>query len=335
MNKVSEQPVDERETKDGDPLFISAIEQESLRMLTAAEKTTEELTEYYPKMLEDDESKVQAMADSLKRAASNIFKAGKQVYTSCDEFNARLNDIKKQNKKRRLISAPPANAAIDLKESRTKHFARGINLYKLLLICFIGSFLGVIIEMLWCFITNGYFESRAGLVYGPFNLLYGAGAVALTLCLYKFRNRSSWLLFLGGMLVGSVVEYLCSWGQELLLGSRSWDYSHLALNINGRICLLYSVFWGILGVLWIKNIYPRISGLILKIPDKIGKIATWVLTIFFIFNSFVSAVSTYRWSQRVEGIEPSNAFFEWIDERFPDERMEKIYANMRFIDEGD
>ena len=183
---------------------------------------------------------------------------------------------------------------------------------------------------MWCLIRNGYLESRSGLVYGPFNLLYGAGAVALTVCLYRFRNRSGWISFLGGMLVGTVVEYLCSWGQEALFGSRSWDYSAMPFNLNGRVCLLYSVFWGVLGVFWIKDLYPRMAQLILKIPNKIGKILTVAVTVFLIFNSVVSLLAVDRWSERVAGQAPSNSLEELLDERFPNERMESIYANMDF-----
>ena len=164
----------------------------------------------------------------------------------------------------------------------------------------------------------------------PFNLLYGAGAVALTVCLYRFRNRSGWISFFGGMLVGTVVEYLCSWGQEALFGSRSWDYSAMPFNLNGRVCLLYSVFWGVLGVFWIKDLYPRMAQLILKIPNKIGKILTVAVTVFLIFNSVVSLLAVDRWSERVAGQAPSNSLEELLDERFPNERMESIYANMDF-----
>ena len=217
-----------------------------------------------------------------------------------------------------------------LEEQQRNHFARGINLYKLLLVCFVGSFAGVVVEMLWCLVRNGYIESRAGLVYGPFNLLYGAGAVVLTLALYRYRNRGYLLSFLGGMIVGSVVEYVCSWGQEALFGSRSWDYSNIPFNLNGRICLLYSVFWGVLGVLWIKDIYPRMAKWILKIPNKAGKIMTWCLTIFLVINAVVTCVAVARWSQRVQGDAPAGSFWTFVDERFPDERMERIFANMEF-----
>ena len=115
-----------------------------------------------------------------------------------------------------------------------------------------------------------------------------------------------------------------------MFGTRSWDYSNMPFNINGRICLLYSIFWGILGVFWIKTLYPRLSRLILKIPNKIGKIVTWIVTVFMAINIAVSGIAVMRWGQRVRGTEPSNEFWEFIDERFPDERMERIYANMDF-----
>lgn len=314
--------------------YTSDIEKESIKLLEVVEATRSEMNEFYPQMLENEcQGDVQGKADSLKRATSNITKALTQAYAVSDELNARWKDINKQKKKRRLHIAAPANAAIDLSESKTNHFAKGVNIYKLLLVCFVGSFVGVVIELIWCLVTHGYLESRSGLVYGPFNLLYGAGAVALTLCLYKFRNRGAWLSFAGGMIVGSVVEYICSFGQELIFGSRSWDYSGVPFNINGRICLLYSVFWGFLGVLWIKTIYPIMAKWILKLPNKAGKIITWVLLVFFVFNSVVTLISMTRWTQRMDGIEPATTFEEFIDERFPDERMEKVFANMVFLDE--
>lgn len=314
------------------PEEMSDIEKESLRLTEVATETQTEMSAFYTQMLQEDfdETEAQKKSNSLKRATANIVRALSQTYIVSDELNARWNDIRKQRKKHKLIPSTPANATIDYSESSSSHFAKGVNMYKLLLICFVGSFVGVVIEMLWCLITNGYIESRSGLVYGPFNPLYGGGAVVLTVCLYRFRNRGSWISFLGGMVVGSVVEYVCSWGQELVFGSRSWDYSNIPFNINGRICLLYSVFWGFLGILWIKNIYPRMAKWILKIPNRIGKTITWILVVFFVFNAVMSGLSLYRWSQRLKEVAPSNSFWEFIDERFPDERMEKVYANMEF-----
>ena len=152
----------------------------------------------------------------------------------------------------------------------------------------------------------------------------------MTLALYAFRNKGRWISFLGGFIVGSIVEYVCSWGQELVFGSKSWDYSHMPFNLNGRICLLYSVFWGLLGVLWVKTIYPWMAKLILRLPEKFGKVLTWILLAFFIFNTVVTVLAVYRWSQRIDMIEPSNRFWTFIDSHFPDDRMQHIFANMIF-----
>ena len=278
---------------------------------------------------EDTDRQVRAQIASYKRAATNIRKAYIQCINMNDELSTRWNELT-QSQKRRLIPAAPANAVVDLTESKSNHFAQGLNLYKLLLICFIGCFFGVIIELAWCLLKHGYLESRSGLVYGPFNLLYGAGAVVFTLVLYIFRNRSKLLVFFVSFLTGSVFEYACSWIQETLFDTHSWDYSEMPFNLNGRICVMYSVFWGIIGLLWIKNLYPRLVALILKIPNKVGKIATWVLTVFFIINTVMSSVAVFRWSQRTKGIEPTNIVWEIVDEQFPDERMERIYPNMKF-----
>lgn len=273
---------------------------------------------------------VQAEAGSVHRAAANFKRAYSEARDIEDELSARYKDVKKQLDRKWYLPNPPSNTSIDAVEMKSEHFAQGLNLYKMLLIIIIGSFVGVMLELAWCLVRNGYLESRSGLVYGPFNPLYGIGAAALSAALYRFRNRGYLYSFFGGMIIGSVVEYLCSWAQEAAFGSRSWDYSGVPFNINGRICLLYSVFWGVLGVLWIKDIYPRMSRIILKLPNRFGKIITWVLAVLLVLDCAVSGIAVLRWSQRVNGVKASNGFEEFIDERFPDERMERVYANMEF-----
>ena len=270
-------------------------------------------------------------AVTLFAMRNNMF--GPDGTVNADELKARMKDTINSQKKGFIISRAPANGTIDYREEKTNHFARGLNGYKLFLILFVGSFAGVVIELLWCFVRHGYFESRSGLVYGPFNLVYGMGALCLSLVLYSYRNRSAIYSFIGGFVTGSVVEYACSFFQEMLFGSTSWDYSSVPLNINGRICLLYSIFWGFLGVFWIKSIYPRFSVWVLKIPNRIGKILVWILLVFMIFNSIVSALAVYRWSERIDGKEASNTIESVLDERFTDERMERIYPNMEFQSE--
>ena len=194
-----------------------------------------------------------------------------------------------------------------------------------------------------CFVTEGAISYAASdpLHVIPSCAIGAATAGALSMAfhcglraphggIFVFPVVDHAVLYCVALAVGSVLEYVCSWGQELVLGSRSWDYSGMPLNLNGRICLLYSIFWGILGVLWIKDLYPRMAKWILKIPNRAGKILTWACTIFLIVNALVTCVAVGRWSQRVKGAEAPNAFWKFVDQRFPDQRMERIFANMEF-----
>lgn len=329
----------EREVHMKDTAVNNALEELGDRLDGALEETEQELRLQFERLARESgaaapdrelDRQVQERLEEMKEAKRSLLRSYQRLSALEDELAARFRDMKKSRDRRWYRRNPPANGAIDLQERKLDHFARGTNCYKLMLVCLVGSFAGVVVEMAWCLFRYGYIESRAGLVYGPFNLLYGFGAVVLTVTLYRFRNRGWELSFLGGMVVGSAVEYVCSWGQEVVLGSRSWDYSAMPLNLNGRICLLYSAFWGVLGVLWIKDIYPRMAKWILKLPNRMGKVLTWCAAIFLVVNSLVSLVSVYRWSERVRDVPPSGVFWEMVDERFPDERMERIFANMRF-----
>ena len=224
----------------------------------------------------------------------------------------------------------PDIQAIEREEKAARHFARGMNFYKLFWVFFIGCFLGVVVETLWCLATRFHYESRVGLVYGPFNLVYGFGALALAVGLYRVRGKRDSAVMLAGAMIGTVVEYICSWVQELLFGSVSWDYSTMPFNLQGRINLLYSFFWGILAILWVKTIYPWLAKWILKIPNKVGKTLTWVLLAFMAANTIMSACAVGRWADRRQGVLPANGFEQYLDSHYPDERMQKIYPNMMY-----
>ena len=65
-------------------------------------------------------------------------------------------------------------------------------------------------------------------------------------------------------------------------------------------------------------------------PNRLGKVLTWCCTIFLALNAVMSLVAVYRWSERLQDVPPESGFWEMIDQRFPDERMERIFANMEF-----
>lgn len=213
------------------------------------------------------------------------------------------------------------------------HFAHGLNVYKLFWVFFLCCFLGVVIETVFCWVTTGRISQRTGLVWGPFNLIYGVGAVLLTVCLYPLIGKSDRWIFAGGAVIGGAFEYFCGWLQETLIGTVSWDYSEYMFNLNGRINLLYCLFWGVLALVWVKELFPRLNGWIeRRVSRAYGVALTWVLAAFMLANSLVSGAAVLRQSQRREGMPAVHAWQQTMDARFPDERLAEIFPSMAAVE---
>ena len=208
-------------------------------------------------------------------------------------------------------------------------FAAGCGFYKLVMLFIVGAFLGDITETIFCRITAGYWMSRSSVVWGPFSIVWGLAIAAATALLYRYRNRSDGFLFFAGTFLGGAYEYLCSVFTEIVFGTVFWDYSKIPFNLGGRINLLYCFFWGIAAVVWLKILYPFISGWIEKIPMRIGKILTWVLLIFMIVNMMFSALALARMDARASGIPAENVLEEWLDSSYNDDVMNRIYPNAK------
>lgn len=205
-----------------------------------------------------------------------------------------------------------------------------INFYKIVWLFMIGSVLGYAVEMIWCYIRNGYFESRQGLLYGPFSPVYGIGCVLLTIALYRFAKFSGLIIFPISAVLGGVFEYACSWGQQKLVGTISWDYTSKALSINGRTSVEYCVFWGILGVCFIKEIYPLFNKLMARFSNRSIKIWTYIFLIIMIPNIILSALAVRREVARINHVKADSAIDRFLDEHYPNSYMKKVYPNMIF-----
>ncbi len=207
-----------------------------------------------------------------------------------------------------------------------------IGWYQVVMIFFIGSVLGLVLEEVWMFITAGVTESRVGLVWGPFSPLYGAGALLLTLITFQLRkhNAKGWVVFIISMIVGGLLEQCTGWAMETFMGAVSWDY--IAGGVPGAItkwvAIPFLFFWGLLGYAWYKLIMPNILYL-LGVPTTRRKaIFVALLSIYLIADIFMTIMCFDRRAERDEGIPPANAFEQWIDENFSNEFMAQRFQNM-------
>lgn len=233
--------------------------------------------------------------------------------------------------KERLLGAGAQREEPVTSESITGFFARGINFYKLVWIFFLTAFLGCVIEMVFMVLTKGQLQNRSGVIYGPFSLVWGLGAVLFTVVFQRISADKSIRLFLLGTLSGAVYEYACSWLQEVLFGACFWDYSHLPFHINGRVNLVFSMFWGLAAVVWVKCFYPGLCRIIGKIPNSIGKALTISITVLMLFNILLTAAALGRMNRRQQDIPAANVVEHFLDRRYPAEKLQRIFTNLTYI----
>jgi len=205
----------------------------------------------------------------------------------------------------------------------------------------IFSIAGIVIETVYCYITVGTIESRKGLIWGPFCPVYGISAAILILFLHRYQSKNIVQLFIYGFVVGSIAEYILSFGLEALYGMRFWDYGYAKINLNGRICLQYSIYWGALSVIIIKMITPILNKIIGTIPVSLRNVLEILLLVFFIMNCIFTVWGIQTYQNRVihgkiNQVETDNILIQ-IQQKienqyFTNEMMSTTFPNLRIKD---
>lgn len=204
-------------------------------------------------------------------------------------------------------------------------------LYKLCWLFVLGSLVGYVGETVWYYYLRGHLINRQGVLIGPFSPIYGIGFVMLTILLYKWRNKDWKKIWLISAVALSAFEYLCSYAMEHILGTRAWNYSKQPFNLNGRICLKFTIMWGFLGVLFIKVLYPQFSRSIDRMKSKFARILGVGLAVFLLFDCLFSVKVSLRQTERRLGLPPRSTLDVWIDGYYTDEKLSKIYTEIRVI----
>lgn len=225
----------------------------------------------------------------------------------------------------------------------------GISIWRLLAYFIIYSVIGWLIETCFGLLTKGVIESRKSFLYGPFCGIYGLGAVVMILGLQRF-NKNNYSLFFGGFLIGSIIEYVISWIGEMIFHVVWWDYSDMAFNINGRVCIIFSFFWGVLAIYLMSHFNPKVDRLIDKISPKALKIVTTIGVAFLLIDCIISGFALKMFYTRLIDnyhIEIQNAqkyadecreLYEipevkkFVDKYWNDEKILKTFPNLKIPD---
>lgn len=202
---------------------------------------------------------------------------------------------------------------------------------KLFTLFMFGCILGVLMEGTFCFFAKGHWETHVVSIWGPFNILYGFGAVAFYVGAVKLKEHNIILRVVIMMIVATILELFCGLLLKRVLGMRAWNYSHNFMNYQGLICLKFSLGWGVAAWLFCL-LCPMIDKLLSFVKGRTYKIICSVLTLFMIINVGLAGVSIIRWSRRHYGIDATTKIERKIDLLTPDDWMQQRFIEWEFLD---
>lgn len=194
-----------------------------------------------------------------------------------------------------------------------------------------GSIAGVLIEGLFCLILRGKWESHVVSMIGPFNALYGAGAVLFFCVASLLRNKNIFLKVAVITAIATVLELLCGILLADALGMRAWDYSKSFFNYKGMICLSFTLGWGGAGLVFCL-LFDKIDCIVCKLQGKKIHILCIVLSVLMAINLCLTAVCIVRWSNRHYHTASNTKFGRAVDEVAPDNLMQHRFIEWEFID---
>lgn len=171
-----------------------------------------------------------------------------------------------------------------MKSSNTNYKKIPFHIY--LYLFFAASILGWIWEVVIFLIQDGSFANR-GFLYGPWLPIYGLGAVGMFLLLHHHRKNPFFVFFIS-MTVCSLIEYGIGWFLDRFYHVRYWDYSTYFCNLNGYICLLSALLFGLAGFFWVCIFAQKLTDLWKKLPFVRRKWILIVLGILFCFDLILS-----------------------------------------------
>lgn len=187
------------------------------------------------------------------------------------------------------------------------------DIYTLGTLYLVYSFFGWIGETFVATVRGKHFVYR-GVASGPFCFVYGFTSVLLTVGFHDLRTRPVYL-FWGCLLSATVIEWLTGKLLERLHHHKWWDYSQKRFNLNGYVCLQYSLLWGALGTVCILWINDNLLELYRLLPQWLAKPLVLVGLAVALLDQISSAVLVGRSAAQYPRLEQMNQELEKYSDR--------------------
>ena len=150
------------------------------------------------------------------------------------------------------------------------------------------SWLGFLLEVAFACSTGAHPDRKCLLVL-PLCPVYGLGACAILL-LSRWAAGFPILLFLLGCGAATAVEYFTALFYERVLGVTFWNYRGLPGSIQGRVCLPFSLVWGLLTLPLVWWVHPAMTPWLAAIPTPVS----WAAAVTVGCDVLLSAVLLRR-----------------------------------------
>ncbi|MGN1077041.1 MAG: putative ABC transporter permease, partial [Candidatus Gallimonas sp.] len=219
------------------------------------------------------------------------------------------------------------NAARMIPTPMQKQKEESVGFDKAVVVYLIGGLVGTVWETLLNLVRGDGFRYCNGSIFTPFNFVYGTGALFIVCVL---RNRTKWWeVYLAGALGGGAIEYLLSFLEEGILGTRSWDYSNLPLNLNGRTTLPIMIFWGALCLFVVFVVYRPLNAWLGSLPSAMLRTFCVAAFVFLLLDGVITVSALLRYVARNAGRAPLTFVGRLVDVLFDDSFMRLRFPSMK------
>ncbi|WEV46856.1 putative ABC transporter permease [Bifidobacterium sp. ESL0690] len=204
-----------------------------------------------------------------------------------------------------------------------------LNVFNVFWLFVVGCVGGLIVEEIYHLIFFNEWQDRAGLIWGPFSPIYGFGVVVLTMCLNRLWHANAILIFFASAIIGGCFEAFVAWFMQIAFGIIAWNYSNDWLPLfGGKTSGKYMVFWGLAGLIWLRELLPRLLKFINLIPWKWRYALTAVMLVFMLVDIAVTLMAFDCWYGRIAGLPQTSPVARFFGEHFNNAVMQQRFQTM-------
>ena len=219
----------------------------------------------------------------------------------------------------------------------------GMSIYQILWYFMIYSVLGWMIEVSFHAVTLGKVVNR-GFLNGPLCPVYGSGVLMVLAVVYvdgmlfgfetDLQKANTFGLFIVGIVFATLIELIAGFALDKLFHARWWDYRGMKFNLNGYICLAFSIIWGLAIAFVLRVVQPMFEAFVSWIPTIGGWIALAIMYVIFILDITTTVLTVLKFNKHLENLCEIEAAIRKISDGMSEVIGEGTLKTVEKLEEG-